>query len=161
MCGVYSSCTFVRVSTESFFDKNVLLISEPCREYLYVKKGTRTGEIDENAMKSAMNEVLDKTLFIRKSAQKYGVKPTTLESRLAKVHKTPAEKEGSQRVFLVLSSRRIKCSLSKKTLLNKYMTDCSKMHYGLTIVQVRKLAYEFANQLHYPPSWNLNKMAGK
>ncbi|KAG5861528.1 hypothetical protein JTB14_008829 [Gonioctena quinquepunctata] len=37
------------------------------------------------------------------------------------------------------------------------------MHYGLTIVLVRKLAYEFAKakQLRYPLTWDLNRMAGK
>lgn len=37
------------------------------------------------------------------------------------------------------------------------------MHCGLIIIQVRKLAYEFskANKLHYPPSWEHNKIAGK
>ncbi|CAB3235439.1 unnamed protein product [Arctia plantaginis] len=37
------------------------------------------------------------------------------------------------------------------------------MHYGLTIEQVRKLAYEFAkaNYIKHPPSWDHNKMAGK
>ncbi|KAG5880093.1 hypothetical protein JTB14_011596 [Gonioctena quinquepunctata] len=37
------------------------------------------------------------------------------------------------------------------------------MHYGLTIVLVRKLAYEFAkaNQLRYPLTWDLDRMAGK
>lgn len=35
------------------------------------------------------------------------------------------------------------------------------MHYGLTLVQVRTLAYANANNLKYPTSWNENKMAGK
>lgn len=133
---------------------------------IYVKKGTRTGEVDEDAMKSAMNEVLDKTLSIRKSAQKYGVKPTTLESRLIKFHKKAAAEKKDDipaRVFSSKFTSNQVFTTEEETLLNKYITDCSKMHYGLTIVQVRKLAYEFAktNQLNYPPSWNNNRMAGK
>lgn len=64
---------------------------------IYVKKGTRTGEIDEDAIESAMKEVLDKT-----GSQKYGVKPTTLESSLTKSHKKASvEKENNipARVF--------------------------------------------------------------
>ncbi|KAG5863583.1 hypothetical protein JTB14_030273 [Gonioctena quinquepunctata] len=119
---------------------------------IYVKKGTRTGEIDEDAMKSAMKEVLDKTLSIRKSAQKYGVKPTTLQSRLTKFHKTAAAKKEDNipaRVFSSKFTSNQVFTTEEETLLNKYITDCSKMHYGLTIVLVRKLAYEFAkaNQL--------------
>lgn len=34
------------------------------------------------------------------------------------------------------------------------------MHYGLTTVQVRKLAYESLN-LNYPAKWEENKIAGK
>ncbi|KAG5882844.1 hypothetical protein JTB14_022355 [Gonioctena quinquepunctata] len=114
---------------------------------IYVKKGTRTGEIDEDAMKSDMKEVLDKTLSIRKSAQKYGVKPTSLPACVF------GSKFTSNQVF----------TTEEETLLNKYITDCSKMHYGLTIVLVRKPAYEFAkaNQLCYPLTWDLNRMAGK
>lgn len=59
----------------------------------YVKKGTRTGQVDEDSMKSAIDEVLNKTLSIRKAAQKYGVKPTTLESRLTKLHKQAATED--------------------------------------------------------------------
>ncbi|KAJ8726457.1 hypothetical protein PYW07_001155 [Mythimna separata] len=59
---------------------------------IYLKKGTRTGEVDEDAMKSAMKQILDKTLSIRKSAQKYGVKPATFRpfsiSYLSKVAAT-------------------------------------------------------------------------
>lgn len=36
------------------------------------------------------------------------------------------------------------------------------MHYGLTAIQVRKLAYEYAKslKLKYPQKWDENKMAG-
>ena len=43
-----------------------------------------------------------------------------------------------------------------------FILACSKMHYGLTCIQVKKLAYEFAkaNDIKDPASWNNNKMAG-
>lgn len=134
---------------------------------IYVKKGTRTGEVNEEAIRSAMDEVLDKTLSIRKSAQKYGIKPTTLQSRLANFHKkAAAEKDGNctpSRIFSSKFTSNQVFTTEEEALLNKYVLKCSKMHYGLTIIQVRKLAYEYArvNQLRYPPSWNQNKMAGK
>ncbi|KAF2897733.1 hypothetical protein ILUMI_08442 [Ignelater luminosus] len=54
-------------------------------------------------------------------------------------------------------------STEEKALLNKYITDCLKMHYGLTCIQVRKLASEFAkaNNLKSSASWDNNKMAEK
>ncbi|CAH2100145.1 unnamed protein product [Euphydryas editha] len=53
---------------------------------VYVKKGTRLWEIDEVAMQSAIKKVLDKTFSIKKSVEKYSVKPTTLESHEATVY---------------------------------------------------------------------------
>ncbi|XP_047123036.1 uncharacterized protein LOC124806312 [Hydra vulgaris] len=129
---------------------------------IYIKKETRTKEVDEEAMKSAMNDVLHKTLSIRMSAQKYGIKPTTLQSRLINSHKKAANNT-LLRVFSSKFTSNQVFTAEEETLLNKYIVKCSKMHYGLTMVQVRRLAYEYANvnQLKYPPSWNHNKMAGK
>lgn len=130
---------------------------------IYVKKGTRTGEVDEDAMNSAIKEVVEKTLSIRKSAYKYGVKPTTLESRLKKLKEAAGEGNTQGRVFSSKYSSNQVFTIEEETALNNYITRCSKMHYGLTIIQVRKLAYEYAkaNNLHYPQSWDHNKMAGK
>lgn len=87
----------------------------------YIKKGSRTGEVDEDAMKSAMDEVLNKTLSIRKSAQKYGMKPTTLHSRLTNLKKklrlniqlpTPDKPH----VYFLQNLHRTRCSLPKKRM---------------------------------------------
>lgn len=52
---------------------------------IYQKKETsKTGHVNDVSMESAKKEVVDKTLSIRKSAAKYGIKPSTLESRLEK-----------------------------------------------------------------------------
>lgn len=130
-----------------------------------MKKGTRTGQVDEDSMKSAIDEVLNKTLSIRKAAQKYGVKPTTLESRLTKLYKQAAteDRHSKVRVFSSKYSSNQVFSAKEEAHLNTYIMKCSKMHYGLTIVQVRKLAYEFAkaNRLRYPSNWDHNQMAGK
>lgn len=133
---------------------------------IYKKKGTRTGEVDEDAIQYAMKEVLDKTLSIRKAAQKYGVKPTTLESRLVKLRKTAAAEKGNNIPVRAFSSKFTSnqvFSTDEEVLLEKYIIKSSKRHYGLTIEQTRKMAYEFAkaNQLRYPSSWDHNKMAGK
>lgn len=53
----------------------------------YKKKGTRSGEINEEMMSSAIRDILDNKLSIRKSAEKYAVKPSTLESRITKIRK--------------------------------------------------------------------------
>ncbi|KAG7300114.1 hypothetical protein JYU34_015655 [Plutella xylostella] len=129
---------------------------------VYIKKGTRSGEVNEEAMKCAIKEVLDKTLSVRKSAVKYGLKPSTLETRIKKHHKNVAAEE-TARVFKSKYTSNQVFTIEEESILNKYITDWSKMHYGLTTIQVRKLAFEFANanKLQYPPTWNHNKMAGK
>lgn len=46
--------------------------------------------------------------------------------------------------------------------LAEYILKCSKLNYGLTIVQCRKFAYEYAKkiELRYPTSWEVNQAAG-
>lgn len=53
-------------------------------------------------------------------------------------------------------------SAEEELKLRNYLLTASKMHYGLTTVQVRNLAYEFAAALDkkYPNSWDVNKTAG-
>ncbi|KAG5864114.1 hypothetical protein JTB14_018087 [Gonioctena quinquepunctata] len=53
--------------------------------------------------------------------------------------------------------------MEEEKLLNDYIIKCCKMHYGLTTIQTRKLAYEYAKSLSlkYPAKWEENKMAGK
>lgn len=48
-------------------------------------------------------------------------------------------------------------------MLRQYMKMSSKLHYGLTNVAARKLAYEYAKKLglRYPNSWEKNKIAGR
>lgn len=129
---------------------------------VYVKKGTRFTEINEENMAAAIQEVLNKTLSTRKAAAKYGVKSSTLDSRIAKLRSAENDHIPA-RVFTNKFTSYQVFTQQEETLLNGYITECSKMHYGMTLVQVRKLAYEFAkaNELRYPPSWEHNKMAGK
>ena len=44
----------------------------------------------------------------------------------------------------------------------QYITKCSKMSYGLTLSDARKLAFDLAeaNSVKMPPNWVREKMAG-
>lgn len=55
-----------RKGSEIFFKKYYYLFQDHAENIC--KKGTRTGEVDEVVMKSAMNDILNKIVFIRKSA---------------------------------------------------------------------------------------------
>ncbi|XP_044762023.1 uncharacterized protein LOC123319221 [Coccinella septempunctata] len=127
----------------------------------YKKKGTRSGEVDEQAMSKAVNEVLKNKLSLRKSAAKYEVNAQTLQSRIKKLRETK-DLSSKNRVFESKFASQQVFTKTEEDLLNKYILSCSKMHYGLSCSQVKKLAYEFAeaNNIKYPASWNNNKMAG-
>jgi hypothetical protein len=47
-------------------------------------------------------------------------------------------------------------------MLTDYIITASKMHYGLSAPESRKLSYEFAtaNAITVPASWNRDKCAG-
>ncbi|CAH2098828.1 unnamed protein product [Euphydryas editha] len=125
-----------------------------------MKKETKSGEVDEQAMLStkAIDEVLENKLSLRKPAAKYEVNLQALQRRtkkqdLGSENRIFESKFASQQVF----------TKTEEDLLNKCILACSKMHYGLTCIQVKKFAYEFAraNGIKYPASWNNNnKMQG-
>lgn len=126
----------------------------------YKKKRTRS-DIDEEAMSSAIKDVIEGRLSFRKAAEKYNIKSSTLQSRVIKMRKQ-ADCKKQLRSF---GSKYTSCqvfSTEEESHLNKYVSKCSKMHYGLTILQVRKLAYEYAKNVNckYPPSWDENQIAG-
>jgi len=131
----------------------------------YKKKGTRSGEVDEKSMANAIKDVLENNMSIRKSAAKYDLKPLTLITRIMKIRKNAGTEHlvlnTSERSFQSKYATKQVFSLKEESILNKYITNCSKMHYGLTCIQVRKLAYEFAkaNNMKFPSCWEVNKMA--
>uniref|UniRef100_A0A1B0D8K9 Uncharacterized protein n=1 Tax=Phlebotomus papatasi TaxID=29031 RepID=A0A1B0D8K9_PHLPP len=51
---------------------------------------------------------------------------------------------------------------AQEAALEKYLLDCSDSYFGLTINNVRKLAFDFAHQLKIstPSSWDRKKIAG-
>ncbi|XP_017050351.1 uncharacterized protein LOC108094321 [Drosophila ficusphila] len=44
-----------------------------------------------------------------------------------------------------------------------YIKKCCDHYYGLSIVEMRQLAYQYANKIgtHYPLTWNVNGMSGR
>lgn len=45
----------------------------------------------------------------------------------------------------------------------EYLIRCCHLYHGLSITELKKLAYEFAGKIEvtYPPSWDKEQMAGK
>ena len=54
-------------------------------------------------------------------------------------------------------------SETQESELGNYLTDMSKMYYGLTVQQLRKLAYQYAkiNKIQYPSIWDTTQQAGR
>lgn len=126
-----------------------------------MKKGTRTQEVDEESINAAIEDVIHGRLSYRKAAMKYDLKTSTLESRVKKF-RANANNNGPTRTFHSKFTSIQVFSLEEEAHLNEYITVSCKMHYGLTTVQIRKLAYEYAKALKvkYPVNWDENKMAG-
>ncbi|CAG9577529.1 unnamed protein product [Danaus chrysippus] len=117
------------------------------------KKGTRTQEVGEESRKLAIDDVIR----YRKAALKYNIKSSTLESR---VKKFKDNTDGPSRTFHSKFTSPQVFSLEEENRLNDYIINCCKMHYGLTTVQIRKLAYEYAkaSNLKNPTKWDENQM---
>ena len=54
-------------------------------------------------------------------------------------------------------------STEEEDALVDYVKKCSDHYYGLSIVELRQLAYQLAKkiQVNYPPKWNANEMSGR
>lgn len=125
------------------------------------KKKTERAEINEDDVSKAMKAALEGNLSIRKAALMFNIKPATLQHRLEKMKARNGEervrdhgsKYSSQQVFTAKQEKQ----------LNEYLVKCNELHHGLTLKQMRRLAYEFAEKLRckYPESWNGNEMAGE
>ncbi|CAF4937022.1 unnamed protein product [Pieris macdunnoughi] len=129
----------------------------------YKPKNTSRQAVDEKSMQSAIQDVMHGVLSYRKAADKYNLKLSTLESRVQKYKNINDAKGSSKRTFDSKYTSFQVFSMEEEKLLNDYIIKCCKMHYGLTTIQTRKLAYEYAKSLclKYPAKWEENKMAGK
>lgn len=138
-----------------FFYRNMVRTYKP-------KNATRQ-LVDEESMQAAIQDVMQGVLSYRKAADKYNLKLSTLESRVKK-YKNSNDAEGSSNCTFDSKYTSFQVfSIEEEKMLNDYIIKCCKMHYGLTTIQTRKLAYEYAKSLNlkYPAKWEETKMAGK
>ncbi|CAH2097442.1 unnamed protein product [Euphydryas editha] len=104
-------------------------------------------------MLKATDEVLEKSLY---GNQQPNIELMhKLQSSIKKLYKTHLGSENRAFEFKFASHQVL--TKTEEDLLNKYILAFSKMEYGLTCIQVKKLAYEFAkaNDIKYPA--NLRK----
>lgn len=87
--------------------------------------------------------------------------PKTTLARLAKINSTELKETVSNYGALFKKSQIF--TITQEKILTEYLLFSSKMHYGLTKTDAKKLAYEFgcANGMKIPESWKLKKIAGE
>lgn len=147
------------------------------------KKKTNRFPISEEIMKIAMKEVLTKKNTLRGAAEKHNLNRSTLCKRLKilkrnnksivdlienKNNDSGQSSDEDALVTLKLTDRgKYKHSQiftdSEEQQLKEYLLRSSKIHYGLTYIQTRKLAFEYAEQLKKKivGIWEIHNLAGK
>lgn len=126
--------------------------------------------IDEGIMLLALQELRDKTMSLHQACHHYGIAKTTLLTRFKRAKE---EMGDSQNLTLKmgLKHRDVNNKFATKQVLTmkeeenlaRYLLECSKMNYGLTLKDTRKLAYTYAvsEGRTIPDNWSEDKMAGK
>ena len=139
----------------------------------YKRKRDRA-DIDERVMKSALNECLKNKMKVSEAARQYGVKRTTLQSRIKSLLKKKPlgellnedsgnESSGGEEFSSKYTVKQV-FTVEQEGQLRDYIKKCSNLHYGLSYVQIRKIAYQFAKSClcsRIPPNWDINQLAGK
>ncbi|KAJ8937927.1 hypothetical protein NQ318_005534 [Aromia moschata] len=106
--------------------------------FVMAKRVRKTDEEIQDAVEAVINQ----NLSIRSVAKDTGISKSLLADLVKKTQKTLQK--------------------TREELLVSYLRTTSKMCHGLTTMQTRELAYQFAvaNKIVTPPEWNKNNKAG-
>ena len=123
------------------------------------KFGIKRPGPNKDALEAAAKEVLENKMSFRAAASQYNVSRSTLMRHIKEYRNSGKNKfeyrtnYETQRVF----------TKEEELLLVQYLKQAARLHYGLSLIEVRKLAYQYAKQnlKKFPTSWNLKEMAGK
>lgn len=119
------------------------------------KKGVR---VSAEKIQDAINEVIQQNMSMRSVAKAYNIS----KSHLGRLVKEAKKSSALQTNFIYcpkIGNRRI-FSTEQENMLSDYLKISAKMCYGLTTVQVRELAYQYALKLNIAPEkWQENKTA--
>lgn len=94
------------------------------------KKVTDRPDVSEANMKLAIESVLSKELSIRKSAEKYDVKPGTLQHRLEKKKKENELPSGEERTFGNKFTNKQVFATDEEKELEKYIKKAAPYSMG-------------------------------
>ncbi|KAF2905345.1 hypothetical protein ILUMI_00828 [Ignelater luminosus] len=122
-------------------------------------KERKIGTVTAKQMSAAVDLVLKDNYSIRAAAERFNIKFQTLHRYVTKKRRNPdiplagmAPNYAVRRIF----------SAEQEDELGEYITKCSKMAYGISTKECRKLAFEMAirNNIKVPDSWHVCKSAG-
>lgn len=108
---------------------------------------------------SAVMDIIKNKLSLRHAADKYGISKSALARHVAQLKYSGAETYNyaphydTKKVF----------TEEQEYILVAYMKQCAFLHYGLTVFNLRKLAYQFAkeNKIKYPLKWDDEQLGGE
>lgn len=120
------------------------------------KKKTKRGEWSINAMKTAIDKVLSKEMGYKKAASAYAVPQTTLERYVKKM------KEGCEvEIGLPLGPKKTIFTPKEEVEIVAYLKYMEERLFGLTTIELRRLAYQLAVKNDKTHNFNTDKeMAG-
>lgn len=122
------------------------------------KEKKRLVRHDKEALSSAIKLIKEKKFSLFGAARHFNIPRTTLRR-----YYECCNKEDMTLVDLHknLSVKQVFTEEQEKMLLN-YIKDAALLQYGLTLRDVKVLAYQFAtaNKIKCPASWDADKMAG-
>ncbi|GFS21218.1 transposase [Elysia marginata] len=125
------------------------------REY---KRKTDRGTFCREDMQAAVDDVINKEVSLRKAASEHNVNYKTLSRYVEMKIKTDIPENHS---FGYQKTRQVFTEEVENELVD-YLIAASKIFHGLTMEELRELAYELAeaNKITMPDSWAMNKKAG-
>ena len=108
-------------------------------------------------LKVAVELVVKDNFTLRKASERTGIAFQTIARYVDKYRK----KDGDIDYEPVFKSTILDDRMEQEMV--QYITKCSKMNYGLTLSDARKLAFDLAeaNSVKMPPNWVREKMAGR
>lgn len=123
------------------------------------KVGKKRPPVQKQNIEAAVEEVLKNKISFREAARIHNVSRATLV-RHVKKYRQSAEKKFE---YVVHNDVKKVFTKQEETLLVSYLIQAARLHYGLTLREVRILAFQFAkaNNKKYPAKWDIQQEAGK
>ncbi|KAB0804261.1 hypothetical protein PPYR_01231 [Photinus pyralis] len=125
----------------------------------YTRKSDRQSW-DENSMHLAVEEVLEGRMGYLKASKEYGVPRSTIEARVKKVKRGVLNREDSSKKGL--GRHKPVFTLAQEEELVEHILSMEARLFGLTLDQLRSLAFELAHRNGISHRFNMEKKkAGK